>query len=339
MENSSAHTVSMERYTPLEVCVIATLAYYDAIGLAMSELETYKYLINPFAEPAIDFSAVALRDVITALDNLCARGVIATDGGLYFFPEHQRLARARIPQQKLADEKWSIFLRDMKILARLPFVELVMASGSLALGNVSAESDFDILIVARDGQIWTTRLITAGILQFFGKRRHGTVTRDRICLNHFVTASSLHIPYKSIYTASSYAHLIPLIDKGNLFGAFMAQNSWIDQWVPFGRTFSGNNQKTTCVQRIIGVQHTASVSSPVSELFSEFLERIARTIQKSRISHNPLSSLSGGRVMITDAALEFHPSSQEGEIIAAYAHTMERFGICGIRQERDSGLY
>ncbi|MDZ4231209.1 MAG: hypothetical protein U1C52_00240, partial [Patescibacteria group bacterium] len=57
----------------------------------------------------------------------------------------------------LYDRKWSKFLRKVKLFRFVPFVEFVLASGSLATGKVHEGSDFDVMVGVRPGRIFTAR--------------------------------------------------------------------------------------------------------------------------------------------------------------------------------------
>ena len=74
-------------------------------------------------------------------------------------------------QQVLYDTKWKKFLRRAWLLRYLPFIEFALASGSMATGNVNPTSDFDVLIGAREGRIFTARFFSALVFGIFGWRR------------------------------------------------------------------------------------------------------------------------------------------------------------------------
>src|SRR3989338_8362689 len=93
-------------------------------------------------------------------------------------------------QQVLYDKKWRKFLRRTWLFKYIPFVDFALAAGSMALGNVSPESDFDVIIGARPGRVFTTRFFCVVAFGVFGWRRtklnHRESAADKICLNHFV---------------------------------------------------------------------------------------------------------------------------------------------------------
>src|SRR3989338_3476442 len=103
----------------------------------------------------------------------------------------------RRQQQVLHDKKWIKFLRRTWLFKHIPFVDFALAAGSMATGNVRPESDFDVIIGARAGRIFTARFFCVIAFGFFGWRRaklnHKESAADKICLNHFVTEKSYQL--------------------------------------------------------------------------------------------------------------------------------------------------
>src|SRR3989338_9483980 len=82
-------------------------------------------------------------------------------------------------QQVLYDKKWIKFLKRTWLFRHIPFVEFAVAAGSLATGNVNPDSDFDVIIGARAGRIFTARFFSVLGFGIFGWRRgrlHGAAT-------------------------------------------------------------------------------------------------------------------------------------------------------------------
>ena len=63
-------------------------------------------------------------------------------------------------QDVVWDKKWRKFLREARVFKHLPFIDFVFASGSMVLGNVRRDSDFDVLIGCRQNRIFTVRFFT-----------------------------------------------------------------------------------------------------------------------------------------------------------------------------------
>lgn len=136
-------------------------------------------------------------------------------------------------QAMLYDKKWLLFASRARLFRHIPFIDFVFGGGSLAMGNVDNESDFDVLVGVRPGRIFTVRFIAAALFALRGWRRSkahgGADAANKICLNHFVTPSSyrLKLPVNT-YWRLLYERLIPLYGSPEAMRAFFdANESWL----------------------------------------------------------------------------------------------------------------
>jgi predicted nucleotidyltransferase len=187
--------------SPLEKAVLATLVYYDVLDRPLTSWEVFKYLNNTGLRKSKVQSFeydLALQDrssqcqtldsVLETLENSSElKKIIDQKNGFYFLKGRQEIVKERIERQKIADQKWKKAKRVIKLLQLIPFIRLVAVSGSLAMNNTKKESDIDLLIVAKSGRIWTCRGLTTLFIHLIGQRRHGSLTKDRFCLNHYLT--------------------------------------------------------------------------------------------------------------------------------------------------------
>jgi len=134
-------------------------------------------------------------------------------------------------QQVLYDKKWQTLLRRAWLFRHIPFIDAAFGSGSLALGNVSEDSDLDVLIAAQPGRIFTAR--AAAIIAFgtFGWRRskldHRESAADKVCLNHFVTPDTYQLTLEpNDYWHLLYTQLTPIYGQTALIKKFNRANSW-----------------------------------------------------------------------------------------------------------------
>ena len=119
-------------------------------------------------------------------------------------------------QEVLRDKKWRKFLRLARWFKYIPFGELVFGTGSMAVGNVKEDSDFDVLVRARRGRIFTVRFISKVLFRALGAARKPRHTRaeqkNKICLSHFFTdeVSDPGLPYDE-ERAVLHLYLVPLL--------------------------------------------------------------------------------------------------------------------------------
>ncbi len=314
--------------TDLEKSILATLAYYDVLGRPLTGWEVFRYLIR-YQKP------IKLEKILDVLEN---NPRIGQKNGFYFLKGRAGLVKQRIEKQKLADQRWKKINRVIKLLQSIPYIRLIMISGSLAMNNPEKESDIDLLIVTKAGRIWTCRGITTLFIHLLGQRRHGQLTENRFCLNHYITDQSLKISLPSLYNAQTYAHLIPVWQaEAGLYRRFQRANQWLTKYL----AFYPSNRKS-CLREVRNnclFDSTRRLKEFVLDTqIGDALEFILKKIQTRRIKKDPLTYRAGGRVVFDDSQLEFHPDSPEKRILERYNQKVESLGLSKLAVEKDSGL-
>lgn len=118
----------------------------------------------------------------------------------------------------------------LHLLELFPQILLVALCNSRAMGEADENSDIDLFIIAKKGNLWTVRFIVTALTSMLGVRRSNTHglqkgtpeyikrTKDRFCLSFFITEEAMNFdrirlqpndPYldRWIYT------LIPLCEQ------------------------------------------------------------------------------------------------------------------------------
>jgi len=318
--------------TELEKTVLATLAYYDVFDRPLTAWEVFRYAIKTELKT---ISFVAVLEVLT--ESKILREKISHFNGFYFLKERSALVGERIDRQKLADHKWKQARRFLKLLPAIPYIRMVAVSGSLALNNSKANSDIDLLIITKKGRIWTCRTLTTLAIHLLGKRRHHHLTKDRFCLNHYITDQSLQFTGKSLYNAQTYAHLVPVIGTGHLIYQFQKTNQWLLDYLffyPFQtRGFIKNIKRSVFLNKARRYKEMILDTS-----VGDWLEKKLRKKQEQRIKKDPMTLKPGGRVVFNDNQLEFHPDSPEKGVLEKYNKKLEEIGLAALGHQKDSGL-
>ena len=315
----------------LEKSILATLVYYDVLDRPLTGWEVFKYLIRN--------KNIKLNKVLDALENsLELNKLINQKNGFYFLKNRQAIIKERIERHKIADRKWKKARRAIKLFQIIPFIRMVAVSGSLAMNNTKENSDIDLLIVTKTGRIWTCRWLITIFSHLIGRRRHGILTKDRFCLNHYLTEKSLKIPYKSLYNAQTYIHLTVFWQvKNNLYKKFQKANQWVNEYLTFYPiNIRGylKEIKSNCFLKYLRELKEFFLNG----IMGNFIELILRKIQQTRIKKDPLTYQSGGRVVLSNHQLEFHPNSPEKWILKRYNTKMKKLGFEELGNEKDSGL-
>jgi len=210
-------------------------------------------------------------------------------------------------QQVLYDRKWIIFLRRTGMFRHIPFVEFALAAGSMALGNVHKDSDFDVIVGVRAGRIFTARFFSVLFFGALGWRRkkltHHEAASNKVCLNHFVTAASYALsPPHSPYWKALYQSLVPVYGADQPIQKFFAANA---DWAgarAYQDDLRHRYQRGSHLKRIL------------ETIFSGFpgrlFEALFRRVQVRRIERG-LQAEAGykPRIVYGDTELEFHPDT------------------------------
>lgn len=178
------------------------------------------------------------------------------------------------------------------------------------MGEADENSDIDLFIIAKKGNLWTARLIVTFITVLLSIRRRNTHglqkwtleyvrrTKDKFCLSFFITEEHLDLgdirlqpndPYldRWIYT------LIPLINRNNMYERFMEAN-WVEPTYAWQNAF------------------WQSLSSKLGIIFGffSFFENLIQKIwfPKSMSTYEKLWKPWG--VIISDTMLKFHDNDQ-----------------------------
>ena len=119
-----------EKYFP----IVATIAWYGAIGRPLTLLEVWDFMIPPERFGLIGKPTPA--ETLDILDRLVADNIITSSCGFYSIAdEHGVVGSDYIAQELETAKKWRKFRKASRWLALVPFVRLIAASGSLAIGT------------------------------------------------------------------------------------------------------------------------------------------------------------------------------------------------------------
>ncbi len=334
----------------LEKAILATIVYYDVLERPLTGWEVFKYLIKlsevrPLKRNLSEVTTIRgrtstpdLNKVLDVLENGSELGkYIGQKNGFYFLKGRQKIIKQRVERQIIADRKWKKARRLIRFLQLIPYIRLVAVSGSLAMNNTKEESDIDLLIISKAGRIWTCRAFTTLFIHLIGQRRHNSLTKDRFCLNHYITSHSLKIPWQSLYNAQTYAHLVLIYQEKGLYRKFQKANQWIGEYLVNYPIAEKGYLTTVKSIKFFGLIRRFREWT-LDTWYGNILESLFRRIQRRKIKKEPLTYKKGGRVVFNDEQLEFHPDSPEKRILEKYNQKMGELGFEELGQERDSGL-
>lgn len=337
----------------LEKSILATIFYYDCFDWPLTTFEIWTRLVRPLEKrktqnakrkTTVQNLKFSLYEVTTQLENSdFLRKYTAQRNGFWFLKGRKELVAKRIDAMKESEEKLKRLFRYRWIFLGTAFLEGAFVSGSVAGGWAKEPSDIDILVVAKKGRIWTTRLFLTLWTTMLRIRRKDKRIANQICLNHYITGDSLLIPFQSLYNAQTYIHLIPLVNRKRIFEKFFQKNGWIKKYFCSSFAIGKSEEYLYKFPARPSLEGWMRIDRGVDELvlsgfWGDIFERIARRIQLYFIAKNPLTGKPGGRIHTGDFQLEFHPESKEQTILACYNKKLHQFGLREFYPEKDSGL-
>lgn len=315
----------------------ATLAYYGALQWPLTTVEVAQRLIPPRRVGGSD-DLPSAAGVVAVLDALAVRGDAVRQGGLYGAADiPERAFAGRMLREQETEQKWRRMRRRVPVLAAAPYVDALLASGSLAMGSAGPDSDWDMFVVARAGRLYTARAFLLALAWLTGRlrtKRH-RVAPDRFCFNHYVTTDGLALRHRSMFTAHALATLVPVVDPENYGERLRGANAWAAHYIAMPGPLSAVHREVRRPRLLGAVRRAVEciLDSPVGAL----LERLLRRWQQTRIAHEPATHASGGRVVADDRELEFHPHSLERAVLDRYNRALAGMGMERFA-EPDSGL-
>jgi len=281
----------------MRAAVLEILSFYQMLGRPLTTLEIWRALPAHLNKNNLD-----LGNLLKILDDLELDNQIVRNECFFWLATANLDVGERKKQDLLHDLKWQKLLRRAKLFSYLPFLDFVMASGSMALGNVSRESDFDVVIGVKKGRIFTARYAINLLFSIFGLRRSNdkpASSPDKFCFNHFVTETTYAKPPFNAYRRELYKNMVPLAGRGVFIKKFLEANHWsgISNLILFDERF--RITKESFIKKI--------AEFLLGDWLGDFLEnKICGPIAKRRLTRYVAKRGQIGRVVISNDELEFH---------------------------------
>lgn len=156
----------------------------------------------------------------------------------YFLLEKDKsLVKKRLKREKASKSKLIKAKKAADLIAKLPTVLFVGATGSLAMNNSHPNSDIDLLIITKKNRLWLTRpLVYLLLWKRFLIRKHGEEeTKDALCLNMWLEETNLRFPkttshFQNLYISHEILQIKSLVNKQAVFEEFLFQNRWVSKY-------------------------------------------------------------------------------------------------------------
>jgi hypothetical protein len=206
------------RYAVRAPSAVSEAAVDRAVGrtLAYARQFDFPLTVVELRERLFDVGA-ALAEVEAAVTRL---GIPVIDG-------HLTPTAALVEERRRREKKTAAVLRDtwkeIRFIARFPFVRMVALSGAAAHGNMT-DADVDLFAVVEHRRLWFVLAATTVWAKLRG-------IRGVICLNYLVSDRALALPDTDGFTAQQAASLKPIFGK-DVYDRFLAANPFVRRTFP-----------------------------------------------------------------------------------------------------------
>lgn len=206
-------------------------------------------------------------------------------------------------QKLLLDQKWKKLTKLAGYFRFVPFVEFVVATGSMAVGNVTDNSDFDVLVSVKEGRMFTARYAINLLFSILRKRRLNDfkeTQKDKLCFNHFVTEPTWRIRPINQYSMTIAKDWIPIWGDETKIKNFLAVNSGggLDLAMHLYDLRLNNAKKS-----LLAKAAEKLLAGPRGTFWED---HVAGAIAKRRLLKYIAAKPANGRIVLNDRELEFH---------------------------------
>lgn len=231
----------------LERGIVQALVFYDLFDYPLTLVELGRFLQDNEGRLAEQrFSLSEIVDAFKHRESL--RRKVEEAAGFYFLRGRGAIVEQRLNRHRLALPRWKKAVRLVKLLGSVPFLEMVALCNMFPIETPRAESDIDVVIIARHGRLWLVRLLVTILIALTGQWRHKKVA-GKMCLSFFISDQYLDLQKlyqgkniwlkKDPYLVNWVALLYPVYDRGGTAQRFWAANQWVKQYLPQGYLSEG----------------------------------------------------------------------------------------------------
>ncbi len=210
----------------LSQAILHTVTYSDIFDYPLTVPEVHQYLTGLKA---------SFEEVAQALNE----GPVTRTGDYFTLPGREEIVSFRADREARSQKLLPGALRYGRILGTLPYIRMVALTGSLAVMNISESADFDYMLVAARGRVWTARAFALAFNRL--TRLHG----HTICPNLIISETSLAWPLHDLYSARELCQMIPITGM-DVYDRLLNANQWAKGFLPnCGHDFSREQRATS----------------------------------------------------------------------------------------------
>lgn len=286
---------------------IRAVAYADIFAYPLSANEVHRYLHGVVATSAT--TAAALERASGP------GGPLGQRDGFYTLRGREQLVDQRHLYAENAARLWPVALWYGRLIAKLPFVQMVAVTGSLAWNNVAADGDIDLLVVTEPDRLWVCHWMIAVLTKMV--RLAGVP----LCPNYVLSERALALADHNLYTAYEIVQMKPIAGHA-AYRAIREANAWATDFLPNAPSFepavtdqwpahAGNGALFVRAARVVEPLLRSNVGSMLDKL--EMRYRIRKWTRNG----------AGTETEYGRDCCKAHTTAHKAKILAAFAERLE----------------
>lgn len=284
----------------IETAILATLTYSDIFDYPLTKAELWRYLICK--------KRIKLRVFENALQRAKK---IKSEDKFFYLSGHQHTLTLRKKRQKISQKKILQVKKIVNILQKIPTIEFIGISGSVAMQNAEKNADIDLFLLTKPNTLWLTRLCVLSLLHLKKVRRNRNqkIAANAVCVNMLLDTAHMKFPKirQDVYTAHEIIQMKPIFIRNDSYRAFLQKNSWVEDFLPNAFPKSSLMSKKSYQRR--------------KYLFILPVEKMAKNFQLWYMrNHRTQETVSTGFVA-------FHPFDYRNTILSAWEKKKKQYGI------------
>ncbi|HSA83718.1 MAG TPA: nucleotidyltransferase domain-containing protein [Patescibacteria group bacterium] len=301
--------MASSKYSETEKALLSTLIYSDIFDFPLTIDELWRFLVSE--------KKIAYQTFLDTLNRLPS--TIVWKDGYYVLAGRTSLVGKRKHNNVFLAKKTALAKKAAFYLAHIPTIQFIGISGSVAMKNVTEDSDIDLFLIVKKDTLFMTRLWVLVVLEWLGlrRKRNDKKPANKICVNLFIDESRLSWPSgkRDVYTAHEIAQIVPLFQRDQCYERFLASNSWIT-------TFRPNSQNEHALfLRSLGTIDYWVIRFFGKLIFSRPLERIASFLQKNLMKKHQTKEI------VRKHILALHPNDYRLQTLELLRSKLRNFGL------------
>lgn len=201
---------------PLERAILKTVVFADLFDYPLDGDQLGRRLMGYEAADGAVADALSDGEPLSSL--------VKQDAGLFFLEGRKDLVAVRARREASSQAYLATRVDAIRGMCKLPFVEAVALSGSLAHKNLmDGKRDVDLFVIFEGGRLWSGLASTWLYRNLKGKD---------FCLNYAVSAEELLLPSRSLFDAFQLLTLVPLMNLPGFEALWAANASWTGPMFP-----------------------------------------------------------------------------------------------------------